>query len=286
MFSPRHILISFVLLSCLFTAGCTSFFHAESGSANTTEKSPQSNARYQVTIAQPDARSDFIRMDSDVYNVGEVVEFKVINNDLLPLECSHAPPGFAVNFQTGNGKWAVKKGTEEPAKGNTSSLQKGESTPAYRFVSSGWEPGRYRIVSDCGPEHDILIRALPTPIPTVTQNQTPVICPPSQPLNKTLWITIDPFDNPGASHAFTIHGTTNIPAGQELFYSIFTVQSYSQNRSFAREGSFTTMVEAGNCGINQWSASGEIQATGEFFIGISDAGRKAVTVKRFTVSPS
>jgi hypothetical protein len=280
MFSLRTFLISVVLIGCLLTAGCSSLPREEKDAANTTDNKSESPASYRVSIAQPDARSDCIRMDSDVYNVGEVVEFTVINDDLLPLECPGTPPGFTINFQTGSGRWVVKKGTDESGNRNISILKKGESTPASRFTTNGWEPGRYRIVSDCGPEHEILVRSRP-PVTTV-----PTICPPAPVHNTSFWITIDPFGDPLSSRPFTIRGSTNIPAGQELSYSIFSVQSYSQNMSFANEGSFTTVVEEGSCGVNYWSAMGEIQATGDFFIGISDTGRKAVTTKRFTVSAS
>jgi hypothetical protein len=111
MFTLRSLLISGILIFCLLFAGCSSQSGEEKGAANTTENKSGSPAGYRVTIAQPDARSDLIRMDSDVYNVGEVVEFTILNDDLLPLECSSSPPDFTVNFQTGSGRWVVKKGT-------------------------------------------------------------------------------------------------------------------------------------------------------------------------------
>jgi hypothetical protein len=273
---PRTIL-TILLLGLLLTAGCTSLFDEEAPAANTTPDAKQIVSSYQISLAQPDATADYIRMDSDVYNAGEVVEFTVTNNGLMPLECSNTPPDFRVIFQTGSGRWATKMGPEVPITGNITYLQNGESTKFYRFVTDGWEPGRYRIVSDCGVERDILIRVLPTPTPT------PTVCPVENATSTTPWITIDPIGDQYAAIPFTITGTTNLPAGQELRYTIFSVLESEQASKLDPRGSFTTVVEEGICGTNTWSAMGEIQATGEFFIGISDESRQATALKRFSV---
>ncbi len=274
---PLHTLLIIFLISLLLTAGCTSLFDDEAPDANTTPDVKQIVSSYQVTISQPDATADYIRMDSDVYNAGEVVEFDITNNGLLPLECSNTPPDFRVIFQTGSGRWATKMGPEVAVKGNTTYLQNGESTQVYRFVTTGWEAGRYRIVSDCGVERDILVRMVPTPAPT------PTACPVVNGTDEAPWIKIDPIGDQYAARPFTITGTTNLQAGQELRYTIFSVLESNQASSLDPRGSFTTDVEEGSCGTNTWSAMGEIQATGEFFIGISDADKKATALKRFSV---
>ena len=277
MISSR-VLSVLLLIALLITAGC-SFLSGESGAEkNITPGESQFIPGYQITIAQPDARSDLIRMDTDVYNPGEVVEFSVVNTGILPLECSYTPPDFRVIFQTGSGSWATRMGPEVPVHGNTSYLQKGESTKTYRFVTDGWSPGRYRIVSDCGVERDIFVRSPPvvTPVPTTCPVTNNVTGP---------WIQIDPIGDQTENQPFTIRGTTNLPAGEELRYSIFSVQSHEQNLSYAQEGSFSTFVEEGSCGTNTWNAAGEIQMSGEFFIGISDMAKKAVSIKRFNVLP-
>ena len=107
-------------------------------------------------------------MDTDVYNIGEVVEFTVMNDKGYDLSCSNDPPSFTVTFQKGNGRWVTRMGAENPPPGNTSSLRPGESTPPYRFVTIGWDPGRYRINSDCGVSREILIRTLPSLTPAMT----------------------------------------------------------------------------------------------------------------------
>lgn len=275
--SPARTIVLCVLLATgILCAGCTSGTPWAGSGSNDTQVAAQSMKGYHVTIAQPDAESGFIRMDSDVYNAGEVVEFVVRNDGLLPLECSRTPPDFRVVFQTGSGKWAAKMGGDTPAAGNASFLQNGESTKTYRFVSTGWEPGRYRIVSDCGPEREILVRVPATPVPT------PTACPVNLSANKTPWIRIDPIPDQKMGQPFTIRGTTNLPADTVLRYTISPVAT-QKNPKPAPAGSFTTPVVAGTCGTNTWSAMGEIQVAGNFFIGIEDKDGRVTAIKRFSI---
>jgi hypothetical protein len=278
MSSRRFLLVTVLLACCIVLAGCTSVSHNTRKVANVTVDHPVT-AGYKITLAQPDARSDYIVMDSDVYNAGEIVEFTVTNKGHLPLECSQTPPDFVVKFQTGSGRWATKMGTEKPARGNTSSLRNGESTQTYRFISTALEPGRYRIISDCGVEREFLIRVLPAVA------QVPPACPPVNATNTSLWITIDPVRNPAESRPFTIQGTTNLPAGAMLNYTIFGTLSGQPEAALIRDAPLTTMVLEGTCGTNTWSAMGEIQATGDFVLGVTDATRKVTAIRRFTVMP-
>lgn len=283
-FLPLPVLLLLVLI---ITPGCLS--DQDTGSDTPGSGMQPVPASYQAAISQPDARSDYIRMDTDIYNAGEVIEFVVTNKGLLPLECSTTPPEFRVIFQAGTGRWATKMGPEEPARGTPSYLGRNESTQVYRFVSTGWEAGRYRIVSDCGPERDFLIRVLPTPVPAAEPEpeyeHEPVTtpCPVTADNPAGPWIRIDPIGDQVAARPFTISGTTNLLAGEELFYTIFSPAEGEDTAGLDPRGSFVTVVEAGSCGTNTWTAMGEIQATGEFFIGITDAERKATAIKRFSV---
>jgi len=271
------LLIAYVLLA----AGCTA---PEGNTAAPAPGQPVDvgtvHSSYQITLAQPDARSEYIRMDTDVFNAGEVVEFVVTNGGSRPLECTQTPPDFRVTFQTGSGRWGTKMGPEKPVSGNASRLEKDQSTKVYRFITTGWEPGRYRIISDCGVEREILIRAPPTPVPT----RTP--CTTMNTTNTTPWIKVDRVGDQYMNRPFTITGTTSFAAGTVLRYTIFSVESRAENISVAPEGSFVTTVQEGTCGSNVWSAMGEIQAAGNFFIGIEDIDRKATAISRFVVHPS
>ncbi|MDD4138010.1 MAG: hypothetical protein PHT99_08995, partial [Methanoregula sp.] len=85
------------------------------------------------------------------------------------------------------------------------------------------------------------------------------------------------------ARSFPLKGTTNLPAGQELKFTISSVLSGDPEPALNNGGLFTTIVQEGNCGTNTWSATGEIQATGDFVIWISDSGQNITAIKRFTV---
>ncbi|MGA2121660.1 MAG: hypothetical protein ABSG49_06405 [Methanoregula sp.] len=266
-----------LMISLVLTAGCTSLTDEKNLSVNTSQTPGQSAASYRVTLHQPVAQSDYIKMDTDIYNIGEVVEFTVTNDGSGTLDCAGNPPSFSVKFQGINGVWVTRMGTEKPNETTKSSLEPGKSTQVYRFVTTGWDPSRYRIVHDCGIEREILIRALPV------ATLAPTACPTDNASNTTPWIKIDPIVDQYVARPFAIMGTTNLPAGHELNYTIFSILSPEPALSINPEGSFTTIVQEGSCGTNTWSAMGEIQATGEFFIGITDTERNVSAIKRFAV---
>jgi len=71
------------------------------------------------------------------------------------------------------------------------------------------------------------------------------------------WIRIDPVGNHTIGDIFTITGTTNLAAGEEVFF-IITPLDYRPS-AFAQEWASTHFipasdrVRAGSCGINSWS---------------------------------
>ena len=274
-----HIGIFFLAMALAITAGCT----APAGTINTSENAPAAPATiaasYVATLNQPNTQSGYLKMDTDIYNAGEVVGFTVTNDGTGTLACAGNPPSFSVKFQAGNGLWVTRMGTEKPNASETSSLAPGASTQEYRFVTTGWDPARYRIVHDCGVEREFLVRASPVVTPA------PVTCPAGNITNASLWVTIDPPGDQYVARSFTLQGTTNVPAGQALNFTIFSVLSDDEDPALSNEGLFSTVVEEGSCGTNTWSATGEIQATGDFFIWIADAGRNVTAIKRFTVYP-
>lgn len=279
--NPMNLRISLILLllACILcTAGCTQPFAADNQTAAPSNTStPASIAKYKLTLAQPEDSAKLIKMDTDVYNLGEVVEFVVTNERNHDLPCTNNPPSFSVRYQTGTGQWVTRMGEENPAPGNTTSLKPGESTATYRFITTDWAPGRYRIVSDCGISREILIRSLPSVTPTGTS------CPAL--VNQSPYIQVNPVSDQNAGETFTISGTTNLAAGEELRYSVFAVGSTTGNITAAKLVSSTTVVSAGNCGTNTWSVYGEIQVPGDYFIGISNNANTVSAIRRFSVLP-
>ncbi|MDD1683215.1 MAG: hypothetical protein LUO98_05185 [Methanoregula sp.] len=268
-----------ILLACILcSAGCTQLSAADNQNPGSSDTSASvSIAKYQLRLAQPEDSAKLVRMDTDVYNIGEVVEFVIANEKTSDLSCTNNPPSFSVRYQKGTGQWLTRMGLENPAPGNTTKLKPGESTPPYRFVTTGWAPGRYRIVSDCGVSREILLRALPPVIPTATQ------CPPAG--NNSPYIRVNPVSDQYAGEPFTIAGTTNLAAGTELRYSIFAIVSATSNMTTAKLVSSSTTVSGGICGANTWSVDGVIEVSGDYFIGISNKANTVSAVRRFSVLP-
>ncbi len=193
------------------------------------------------------------------------------------LSCSTDPPSFSVRYQKGTGKWVTRMGEENPAPGNTTRLKPGESTAPYRFITAGWSPGRYRIVSNCGVSREILLRALPS----VTAAGP--ACNPG--VNTTPYIQVSAVSDQNAGETFIISGTTNLAAREELRYSIFAINSATPDITAAKLISLSTTVSGGSCGTNTWSVYGEIQVPGDYFIGISNSANTVSAIRRFAVLP-
>ena len=137
-FRATGILLMLVLILILL-AGCTAFTDEKHPNTNVSPTHDQSVASYHATLPQPDAGSDYVKMDTDIYNIGEVVEFIVTNDGSRTLECSGNPPTFSVKFQPGRGTWATRMGTEKPNESEKSTLAPSASTQVYRFVTTGWD---------------------------------------------------------------------------------------------------------------------------------------------------
>jgi hypothetical protein len=276
MLPLRTITVLMITLVCLLlVAGCTSPFNPANETGNTTPAVQQSPASYKVTIAQPDGRSRSIIMDTDVYNRGEVVEFSVKNSGSGTLTCLHDPPTFSVKYQTGSGIWATREGTDAPAETNNTYLEPGKSTPVFRFVTTGWEPNRYRIVSDCGVYREFLVRPAPTPVPT--------ICPYNG--DQALWVRINPIEEQYAGKKFSVSGTTNKAAGEELRYLVFTGSILQKDLSNGGEKPLSTRVSAGTCGENQWSVDLDVTTPQQYYLMISGGTQNATALMRFSVYP-
>jgi len=276
--TPRTFPLLLLLACVLLTAGCTEVFGADNSTANSKDSTALASiATYQQTLAQPEDSAMMIKMDTDVYNLGEVVEFVITNEKSGDLSCKNTPPTFSVRYQKGTGQWITRMGDENPVPGNASTLKPGESTTPYRFVTEGWAYGRYRILTDCGISRDILLRAPPSATPVATA------CP--QVTNTKPGIQVNPVSDQYAGESFTITGTTNLPAGEELRYSIFAIISETTNITSARLVSSTTTVSAGSCGTNTWFVEGVIAVPGDYFIGVSNTANTVSAIRRFTVLP-
>ncbi len=147
--------VMMVIAGLLLAAGCVG---SQPDAGNQTEPIPQTTTTspmreslvlYKVTIPQENPRADFIKMEADVYNVGEVVEFSMVYEGEGVLQCPNLDLTYRVFYIRENGTSVTKipGGMVQPM---ISYHQPGEHRGPFRFATTGWEPGRYRIEFDCG----------------------------------------------------------------------------------------------------------------------------------------
>jgi len=269
-------LLLIIAIACIvLVAGCTLPFDQTNQSGNATAAIQPLPASYKVTIAQPDERSRFLHMDTDVYNQGEVVEFFIADDNGRMPSCANDTPAFSVKFQKGNGAWATKMEIGTPPGTNESYPGTGKTSPRYGFVTTGFEPNRYRIVSDCGISREFIVRVLPTLEPT--------ICPDI--VNEPLWVRINPIDEQYAGNKFSITGTTNRAAGEELKYLVFPGGMLPKNLTAGNEKPLSLWASGGACGENTWSVDLDMTIPQEYFFMISAGSQNATAIQRFNVFP-
>jgi hypothetical protein len=155
-----------VIVAVLLAAGCTTTPTLGNLTSTPTQTliSPtkeKSVSFYMVTIPQPEGiHPDYIKMDSDVYNQGEVIEFSVINEGSETLACWSTIPYFHIYRQIGT--WELQPEYTGFKASYEFYLQPGESTPSRQFSTADRPPGHYKIVTECGVSREFEIRAAPT----------------------------------------------------------------------------------------------------------------------------
>jgi hypothetical protein len=144
-----------VMMALLLVAGCVHepAYDSQSGtipSPAVPAPTQKSSSLYKVTIAQPnDSHAEFIRMDTDVYNQGEIVEFYMLNSGSKQLRCGSVNPTYFVSYKTDNGSWNEIASEPAPIQPSPSFLDPGHSTPVSRLITNTWKPGLYRISFNC-----------------------------------------------------------------------------------------------------------------------------------------
>jgi hypothetical protein len=98
--------------------------------------------------------SEYLVMDANTYNQGEVIEFYLINSGSERLRCGSINPYFSVSYKLENGDWGYaprEPGPLEaiPIQPMPTYMKPGESTPVYRLITNDWKPGLYRISFNC-----------------------------------------------------------------------------------------------------------------------------------------
>ncbi len=172
---PVLFAITLVLVVVLWTAGYITTKVSDNQSGFVTQpmaapKTPKSIALYSETIHQPEnSNSDLIKLDSDIYNLGEVIDFSLVTmNTTSPKGCDIL--SFRVFIRSSDGIWKEIPGPfrayipyRAPQPASTRYPGPEPSIPEYRFVTTGWISGYYKIQSDClGASHEFILRDIPS----------------------------------------------------------------------------------------------------------------------------
>ena len=155
-----------IMIICIvLVAGCTTKPVLDNQTSNTTspiasQTTQPSKALYKVTIMQTNNRhAEFIKMDSDIYNKGEIIEFYLVNEGSETLTCYSIPLSFQIYRQIKNNSWDFAPGTVQTKIDYVTYLKPGESLGIRRLITTDWIPGRYKIVSDCdGVSREFILR--------------------------------------------------------------------------------------------------------------------------------
>jgi hypothetical protein len=158
-----------VMVAMLLAAGCTTgpVLDNQTGTLTQTLVSPTSGKSvtfYKVTIAQVEGiHPDYFKMESDIYNQGEVIEFHVVNEGLGSLACWRTIPSLNFHLYRQIGTWELQPGPESTGAHIDYGyyLQPGESTPIQQLSTSDLVPGHYKIVTDCRVSREFEIHAAP-----------------------------------------------------------------------------------------------------------------------------
>lgn len=162
----RTVLILLLLAAEVLAAACVTQTISENPGSTTaappTQSAvPQSTGQYATTIALPgSSHPEYFRMDSDVYNAGEVVEFYVVNEGAETLQCPNLQKSYAVD-KMDHGSWIRLPEPSETVSPLISYMNPGERSRTFRFLTTNWTPGKYRIAFDCGVDREFTIRNVP-----------------------------------------------------------------------------------------------------------------------------
>jgi hypothetical protein len=161
-----------ILTGILFAAGCTTDSVLENVTVTATVPvnipspvvtlTPPSKVLYTTTIAQQNSsHPERIRMDSDVYNQGEIIEFYLVNDGTDTVSCIGDFSECRIFFWKNGSYWeelprsvnaySPPRPTQLCSVSNRepSYMGAGQRTLVFHLITTEWVPGRYRIQSDC-----------------------------------------------------------------------------------------------------------------------------------------
>jgi len=110
------------------------------------------------SIPQP---FESIILDARTYNVGEVVEFYVVDASTGKGGCPDHPCSYRIARLVKNESWQVMRLPIVTMLPFGDSAYYDDSCQPMHFATTGWVPGRYRIQYRCGLSEEFVVREMP-----------------------------------------------------------------------------------------------------------------------------
>jgi hypothetical protein len=101
---------------------------------------------------------EFIKMESDIYNTGEIIEFFVVNRSNDQNSCINSACSYRIAYLSDNGTWQLLSEPMEPLVYSVNGPQYRSSCQPVRIDTTKWTSGRYRIQYYCGISREFKIR--------------------------------------------------------------------------------------------------------------------------------
>jgi len=127
---------------------------------------PQSVVSYETRPAPSENdRPEFIATGSEIYNIGEVVEFHVVTHGSDNRSCIYHPCSYRIAKLSENGSWQELPVPVEPMMTSFDGPRYRHSCEPVRISTTGWTRGRYRIqyFYYCGISKEFEMREYPVP---------------------------------------------------------------------------------------------------------------------------
>ena len=153
---PLRTIIVLLLLTAavLLAAGCTG--QQKPGPAAAMTPGPQFTA-----IPETPPPFESIVRGSRAYNVGEVVEFYVVDAGPGKGGCTDHPCSYRIARLVKNESWQVMRLPIVTMLPFGDATYYDESCQPMHFATTGWVPGRYRIQYRCGKSEEFVVREMP-----------------------------------------------------------------------------------------------------------------------------
>lgn len=144
-----------LVAAVLLAAGCTG--HQKPETPVAIPPGPQITA-----IPETPPPFESIVPDARTYNVGEVVEFYVVDASPGKGGCTDHPCSYRIARLVKNESWQVMRLPIVTMLPFGDIAYYDESCQPMHFSTAGWIPGRYRIQYRCGLSEEFVVRMMPT----------------------------------------------------------------------------------------------------------------------------